>query len=143
MQSVNSALMLYSLATDLVHKSSKFLIFCKNQTSYFNKIWINTRIICTHLNVFVMLKPNMTMYNLKFKNFWKKLGIFVLSSAFDIRTERVDSSLSASSYIASWLILLGYFPFQQFIQITWLVLGNVFEKRLRNLFPIRLFSLNV
>ena len=53
-------LMLYLLATILEYKRWQFTIFSQNHNSYCNHC-TNTRLVCTHLNAFFMLNPNMAM----------------------------------------------------------------------------------
>ena len=56
-----------------------------------SRTWINTRLVCTHLKAFFMLKPNMAIKIWIFKNFSKKVVIFELSSAADTCIEKLKA----------------------------------------------------
>ena len=75
----------YMLATISVGKVENLPFFSQNHTSgYLKNHWTNTRLVCTHLNPFFMLNPNMTIkiWILKFFEKSLKISICRLHSTF-------------------------------------------------------------
>ena len=76
-------------------RNIEILSFLKIYIGYLKKHCTNTRLVCTHLNVFFMLKPNMVM---------KMLNFAILQNACVTRS-REFLRLHSESYPIPWMTL--------------------------------------
>ena len=71
-------LVLYILATMSTQKCLKLTIFSPHSKCYLTNHCTKTRLVCTHLNVFIMLNPNMTIkiwFSKFFQIIWKNWAL--------------------------------------------------------------------
>ena len=65
-----------------------------NFNAYFTNLWTNNRHVCTYLNVFLMVIPNMVMKFHNFEIFYQFFYIFALSSALTCHVESIKTMYS-------------------------------------------------
>ena len=102
----------------------KFAMFSSNFEGYLKDHWTITRVVCTHLNEFLMLNSNMTSKIENFEFFWKSSKILFRSLHMTVACRKLNVqvwsaiklpiSTSVSVCIYTYILLTKAYMFEKF-----------------------------